>query len=103
MLGVTAEVVEVLSMAPDGPWKEAALAEAGGEPVRAAETYERMGAPALEADARFGAAQALLEDGRTEEGLAELDKALAFYRSVKATFFLERGEALLAEAQRDSA
>ena len=103
MLGVAAEVVEVLSMAPGGPWKDAALAEAGGEPARAADLYHRMGAPAIEADARFGAAQALLEDGRREEGLAELDKALAFYRFVNATFFVQRGERLLAEAQRDSA
>jgi tetratricopeptide (TPR) repeat protein len=98
MLDVAPEVVEVLSMAPDGPWKDAALAEAGGEPARAAELYHRMGASAIEADARFGAAQALLEDGRTEEGLAQLEQALAFYRSVGATFFLERGEAMLAQA-----
>jgi hypothetical protein len=65
--------------------------------------YQRMGAPAIEADVRFGAAERLLEEGRTAEGLAELDKALAFYRSVRATFFIERGEALLAAAQRDSA
>ena len=47
----------------------------------------------IAADVRFGAAEALLEEGRTAEGLAELDKALAFFRPVGATFFLERGEA----------
>jgi hypothetical protein len=62
-----------------------------------------MDAPAIEAEVRFAAAEALLEEGRTAEGLAELEKALAFYRSVRATFFLERGEALPAAAQRDSA
>ncbi len=41
----------------------------------------------------------MLEEGRTAEGLAELEKALTFYRSVGATFFLDRGEALLAEAK----
>ena len=97
-LGVTSEVVEILRLASDGPWKDAALAEAEGDGVRAADLYHSMGAPALEADARFGAADAFLEDGRTAEGLAELEKALPFYRSVGATFFIERGEALLARS-----
>ncbi len=55
--------------------------------------------PAIEADVRIAAAEALLEEGRTAEGLAELEKALTFYRSVGATYFLDRGEALLAEAK----
>ena len=41
--------------------------------------------------------------GERAEGEAELEKALAFYRSVGATFFLERGEALLDAAQSASA
>ena len=61
--------------------------------------FRRMGIPALEADVRIAAAEALLGAGRTAEGLAELEKALTFYRSVGATFFLDRGEALLAEAK----
>ncbi len=40
----------------------------------------------------------LIATGRRAEGEAELDKALAFYRSVGATFFVQRGEALLAQA-----
>ena len=32
------------------------------------------------------------------EGEEQLEKALAFYRSVGATFFIQRGEALLAQA-----
>ncbi len=98
-LGVTAEVDEISSHAPEGPWKDAALAELRGERTRAADMYRRMGAPAIEADVRIAAAEALLEEGRTAEGLAELEKALTFYRSVGATFFLDRGEALLAEAK----
>jgi tetratricopeptide (TPR) repeat protein len=102
-LGVPQEVVEIVSRAPAGVWKDAALAKLGDEPTRAAEIYQWIGAPVLAADARFTAAEALLQKGHTAEGLAELDEALAFYRSVRATFFLERGEALLAAAQRDSA
>ena len=102
-LGMTDEVVELLLLVPDGPWKDAAVAEAGGKRIEAAEMYRRLSSPAIEADVRFDAAEALLEEGRTAEGLAELEKALAFYRAVRATFFLERGEVLLAGAQRDSA
>ena len=98
-LGVTSEVDEIISQAPEGPWKDVALAELRGERTRAADMYRRMGAPAIEADVRIAAAEALLEEGRTAEGLAELEKALTFYRSVGATFFLDRGEALLAEAK----
>ena len=102
-LGVTSEVDEIISQAPEGPWKDVALAELHGEDTRAADMFRRMGAPAIEADVRIAAAEALLEEGRTTEGLAELEKALAFYRSVGATFFLERGEALRAIVQSESA
>jgi tetratricopeptide (TPR) repeat protein len=98
-LGVTPDVDDILSHAPDGPWKDVGLAELHGEGTRAADMCRRMGAPALEADVRMAAAEALLDDGRTAEGLAELERALAFYRSVGATFFLERGESLLREAK----
>ena len=45
----------------------------------------------------------LIDAGRRAEGEAEIEKALAFYRSVGATFFVERGERLLAKAQSASA
>jgi tetratricopeptide (TPR) repeat protein len=102
-LDVAAAALEIIALAPDSPWKDAALAEASGEYARAAEIYRSMPAPTLEAEVRFGAGEALLEDGRVDEGLAELEKALAFYRPVRATFFVERGEALLAGAQSESA
>jgi hypothetical protein len=102
-LGVASEIEEVVTLAPEGPWKEAILAEVRGERTRAADVYRDMGATAPEARVRLGAAAALLDEGRTAEGLAQLEKALAFYRSVRATFFVERGEALLASAQSASA
>ena len=97
-LGLTEEVLEVLELAPDDPWKEGALAEVRGEGTRAADLYRGMGAPSIEADVRFGTAEALIAKGRTAEGRVELENALAFYRSVGATFFVHRGEALLAQA-----
>ena len=50
------------------------------------------------AEARLAAAEHLLAHGRQAEGEAELEKALAFFRSIGATLFVERGEALLANA-----
>jgi hypothetical protein len=43
-------------------------------------------------------AEALIDSGRRAEGEAELEQALDFYRSVGATFYLARGEQLLAKA-----
>ena len=99
-LGVTSDVDEIVSQAPDGPWKDAALAELRRRASHVRRTCSDAWAhAAIEADVRIAAAEALLEAGRTAEGQAELEKALAFYRSVGATFFLDRGEALLAEAK----
>jgi hypothetical protein len=45
------------------------------------------------------AAEELIETGRRAEGEVELGQALAFYRSVKATFYVDRCGALLGEAK----
>ncbi|MBA3332983.1 MAG: hypothetical protein H0U30_03240, partial [Actinobacteria bacterium] len=64
--------------------------------VEAAELYAEAGILLFEAEARLRAAEQLLSAGRAAEGEVQLEKALAFYRSVGATLFVERGEALLA-------
>ncbi|HSI97004.1 MAG TPA: hypothetical protein VK926_01460, partial [Gaiellaceae bacterium] len=62
------------------------------------------GATWIQAEVRLTAAEELVESGRRDEAEVELQRALAFYRSVGATFFVERGEALLATpAQSESA
>ena len=62
-----------------------------------------FGGPSFEALARLFGGEELIDAGRRAEGEAELEKALAFYRSVGATFFIQRGETLLAPAQSASA
>jgi hypothetical protein len=57
-----------------------------------------MGSPTLEAFNRLDAAESLIAAGRREEGEAELERALAFYRTVSATAYLERGNGLLVSA-----
>ena len=55
----------------------------------AADLYAALGFRAVEAEARLDAARDLVAAGDRTEGEVELEKALAFYRSVGATFFLD--------------
>jgi class 3 adenylate cyclase/tetratricopeptide (TPR) repeat protein len=77
-------------------WTDAALAILDGELERAAELFVEIGSLPDEARARLRAAERLLADGRRAEADVQLDKALAFYRSVGATHYIREGEALLA-------
>jgi predicted ATPase/class 3 adenylate cyclase len=94
-LGVEDEVRRALEPAPDAPFERVARAGAKGDHSQAADLAAAMGSPTLEAIHRLAAAEALLSDGRRDEAEAELERALAFYRSVGATGHLERGETLL--------
>ncbi|MDQ3671951.1 MAG: hypothetical protein M3364_05875, partial [Actinomycetota bacterium] len=96
-LGLRREIRKIMEEAAESPWREAAQAGAEGDLRRAASVFERMGLPTLAARAGLAAAEDLIQAGRRGEGGAELRKALEFYRSVGATFFIERGEALLAK------
>jgi len=82
----------------DGSWKDAALAELDQDFVRAAEIYSQMDAVNWEAFSRLRAAEILIAQGRRADGEAELEKALAFYRTVGATFYIDRGKQLLAKS-----
>ena len=62
-----------------------------------------MGLAIEAAQSRFAAGERLLEQGRHAEGKVELERALGFYRSVDASYYVERGEALLAGTQSASA
>jgi class 3 adenylate cyclase len=77
-------------------WIEAATAFVSGDFLRAAAIYAETGSLPDEAYARLRAAEALIAAGRRREGDAELQRALAFYRSVDAKAYLREGEALLA-------
>jgi hypothetical protein len=81
--------------APATPWVDAARAVAGGEYERAAEVFGLIGARAPEAQARLLRAEELIAGGRRREADLELDRALAYFRSVKAAVFTRRADALL--------
>jgi class 3 adenylate cyclase/tetratricopeptide (TPR) repeat protein len=96
-LGRGADLVEALTLIDKAtPWLEAAWAIASGEPARAVEIYARIGARPDEALARLRAAEVLSAAGRRPEAAAELERALDFFRSVKATAAIEASARLLA-------
>jgi class 3 adenylate cyclase/tetratricopeptide (TPR) repeat protein len=88
-------VVQAASAYPNRVWHQLAAAVARGELVEAADRLAELGAGTYEAYVRLRAAETLIEEGRPE-GEAQLQQALAFYRSVGATAYMRRGEALLA-------
>jgi hypothetical protein len=67
--------------------------------VRAADLWDAGGAPPFAARARLRAAEDLIDSGRRAEGEEQVHRALDFYRSVSATYYVDRCEALLQEAK----
>jgi class 3 adenylate cyclase len=78
------------------PWNRAAESIVRGDPLGAAEILADAGDATEEAYARLRAAEQLVEEGRRAEANGQLQKALAFYRSVGATRYIRQGERLLA-------
>jgi tetratricopeptide (TPR) repeat protein len=95
-LGREGDLSRALKSAPMTPWVDAARAITASDFAESVKLAARMAAPAVEAYARLRAGEAMLAaDGRTE-ALAELEKAVEFYRSVGATHYVRQAEALLA-------
>jgi hypothetical protein len=77
-------------------WLEAGLAYASDAFSEAADTLGEIGSRPDEAFVRLRAAEALVESGRRAEANVQLERALAFYRSVGATAYVREAEALFA-------
>jgi tetratricopeptide (TPR) repeat protein len=82
--------------APATPWVQGARAIAQGDLGDAAVIFGRIGARALQAQARLLHAEALVRTGQRSEADAELDRALTYFRSIRAAAYTHRSEALLA-------
>ena len=91
------ELRKILDMGSFPRWKSLGFACLDGDFVRAADTWAEGGSPTWEARLRLRAAEGLIESGRRTEGAEQLEKALEFYRSVGATFYINRAEQLLAK------
>jgi len=94
-LGRGRELLESLGKV-DTPWARAAAAFASGDLPRAADICAAMGAVTEEARVRLWLARALVEQNRRAEAEVHLQRALAFYQSVRATRYIAQGERLLA-------
>ena len=77
-------------------WLEAAHAYTTGGLVESADLLEEMGATSVEAYVRLRAAEAFVRAGRRGDADVQLQRALAFYRSVGATAYIREAESLLA-------
>jgi hypothetical protein len=100
-LGVRDELRELVERSPEGPWKDLTSAGVRGDLARVGDLYAEFGCPTFEAYARLLGGEQAIEAGRRAEGEAEIERALAFYRSVGAQFLVRRGENLLATAYSD--
>ena len=79
------------------PWLEAARAFASNDFQRALKLYERDRKPhRTRQPVHLRAAELLVSSGQRAEADAHLQSALAFYRSVDATWYIRQAETLLA-------
>ena len=102
-LGETAAVREILGGLPPTTGVRAMCAVLDGDFLAAADLYREAHVLLFEAEARLRAGEELAAAGELSEAEIQLEQALAFYRPVRATIFVERAEKVLAEAQSASA
>jgi tetratricopeptide (TPR) repeat protein len=95
-VGEGAAIREILERLPESPGRSAMLAVTEERFADAAEHYAEAGILLFEAEARLRNAEQLIAAGKRRDGEPDLERALDFYRSIGATLFVERGEALLA-------
>jgi tetratricopeptide (TPR) repeat protein len=79
-------------------WNDAARAVLDQKFDEAADIFYEIGELDDEAEARLRAAEWFVQEGRRAEADVQLQKALAFYRSVGATRYIREAESLLAES-----
>lgn len=97
-LGMAEDLRAAVEEAP-GPkperWLAAVRRSLDGDLRGTADLFAAIGSPTWEARTRLLAGEQLLEEGRREEGEAEVRRALAFYESVGATRYVAWARALL--------
>jgi hypothetical protein len=98
--GQVPALLNVLEGVPDvTPWVIACRAAVLGEYTKAAEAYAAIGSLPDEAHARLQAGGRLLAAGQGARSARELEKSLAFWRSVGARGRIEECESLLGRAR----
>jgi hypothetical protein len=112
-LGPHAEVLGILDELRDavaagaGPfvpfWRGVIEHVLAGELVVAADSMASAGGPTIEANLRKHAGLRMVAAGETAAGVVELERALSFYRSVGASYYVAQIEGALPGAQSESA
>ena len=74
-----------------------------GELEEAADMFRSAGTPTVEANVRKHAGFRMLADGRAADAQIELERALTFYRTADASFYVAQIESALDELQSESA
>jgi hypothetical protein len=87
----------------DTPSQRATAALLDNDRLGAADALAELGKVNDEAYLRLRAGEQLLAEGHAEEGQAQVERALVFYRGVRATRFIAEAEALLTDSHRRSA
>ena len=96
-LGCVDELATALQRGTPTKWSEAANALMRRDLVRAADILHEIGDAELEPLVRLAAARQLQAAGRVAEADGQLQRALAFWRSVGATRYIKQAEDLLDE------
>ena len=94
LLDLANELIDALADHPQTPWTAAARAYAHSDFIAAAEILHQTGSKPEEAESRLRAAEQLMSLGRRADADAQLQPALDFYRSVRATRYIRDCEAL---------
>ena len=99
-LGVAPDLRDLLELnESESRWVDGARAVVAGDDLGAAEIFAAVPSLPDEAAARVRAARRLRADGREREANEQLDRALAFWRSVGAKRYVAEAEALRAQAE----
>jgi tetratricopeptide (TPR) repeat protein len=97
--GVRPNIAVMLArLPPTNPWRICTQAILNSEFGRAAGHFASIGASVLEARARLRQAETLAHQTRHSEAREQLGKALTFFRSIGATRYIRKTEAVLAAA-----
>jgi class 3 adenylate cyclase/tetratricopeptide (TPR) repeat protein len=106
-LGVAEELRAAIAEGPPARsahrWHKVVVLGLDGDFRGAADLFAETGNPTLEAAQRLFGGEHLLRQGERADGELEVRKALAFYRSVDASYYVARAEAALAQSSRESA
>ena len=99
LLEVAPAELGIPPVVPDSPLGHAVSALYEHDLLAAADAVAAMGKLTHEAYLRLRAGERLLAEGDGGHGKEQLERALAFYRGVRATRFVAEAEALLASAE----